>query len=149
MGAAPLPGRTPSPSDVTDKEWALLPPSVPHAQPGGRPEEHPTREILQGICDVVRSGCAWRMLPPDLPPWQTVYHSCRVWRQDGTWEVMPDLRRGDVRVAEGRHRQPSAGSIESPSVQTTANGGSTGTRRTHTSPAARGIAASIREGYGC
>ena len=75
MVAAPWPGRTPSPSDVPDQEWAWLQPYVPHAQPGGRPAEHPQREILQGICDVVRRGCAGRMWPPDLPPGPTVYHS--------------------------------------------------------------------------
>ena len=147
MVAAPLPGRTPYPSDVTDKEWALFQPYVSHAQPGGRPEEHPQREILHGIWYVVRSGCAWRMLPHDLPPWQTVYHSCRVWRQDGTWEVMHDLLRGYVRVAAGRHRQPSAGSSDSQSVKTTEKGGSTGTMRTNTSTVASGISASTREGY--
>jgi transposase len=58
MGATPTHVRKPYPSDLTDEEWALIAPYVPHARPGGHPEEHPKREILNGIFYVVRSGCA-------------------------------------------------------------------------------------------
>jgi transposase len=71
---APVNARKPYPSDVTDEEWALIQPCVPRAKTGGRREEQPKREILTAICYVVRSGCAWRMLPHDFPPWQSVYH---------------------------------------------------------------------------
>jgi putative transposase len=124
------------PTDLTDKAWDLIKHLVPQAKPGGRPEAYPKREILNGIFSLLRTGCSWRMLPHDLPPWRTVYYYFWQWRKDGTWTVMHDRLRGDVRVAAGRHRQPSAGSIDSPSIKTTAKGGSTAMMPTNMSMAA-------------
>ena len=73
-----------------------------------------------------------------------VYHDLRTWCQDGTWQIMHDLLRGDVRVAAGQPRPPSAGIVDSPSVKTTATGGPTATRPTNTSTATHGIAVSTR-----
>jgi putative transposase len=112
------------PTDLSDKEWGLIKHLVPDAKPGGRPEAYPKREILNAIFYLLRSGCSWRMLPHDLPPWRIVYHYFRQWRLDGTWQVMHDLLRGDVRVAAGKHRQPRAGVLDSQSVKTTEKGGS-------------------------
>jgi transposase len=64
------------PSDVTDKEWAILEPLIPAAKPGGRPQEIARREIVNGILYVLRSGCPWRLLPHDFPNWSTVYLYC-------------------------------------------------------------------------
>jgi putative transposase len=128
--------RQPYPTDLSDKEWALIQHLVPDAKPGGRPEAYTKREILNAIFYLLRSGCSWRMLPHDLPPWRLVYHYFRQWRQDGTWQLMHDLLRGDVRVAAGKHRQPSAGIIDSQSVKTTEKGGSVASTRTNRSKGA-------------
>ena len=138
--------RKPYPTDLTDKEWALIAPYVPAAKPGGRPEKYPKREILDAIFYIVRGGCAWRLLPHDFPPWQIVYQYFWRWRNDGTWQLMHDLLRGDVRVAAGKRRQSSAGIIASQSVKTTENGGATATTSPKTSTAANGTSSSTPSG---
>jgi transposase len=145
IGAAPRGGNF-SPQDTLKLAYwdrLLINHLVPEAKPGGRPEEYSKREILNGIFYLVRSGCAWRMLPHDLPPWPIIYHYFRQWRNDGTWQLIHDLLRGDVRVAAGKQRRPSAGIIDSQSVKTTEKGGSTATMATSTSTAANGIFWSI------
>jgi transposase len=136
--------RQPYPTDLNDKEWDLIRHPVPNAKPGGRPEKYPKREILNGIFYIVRGGGAWRLLPHDFPPWQIVYHYFWRWRRDGTWQLMHDLLRGDVRVAVGKRRQPSAGIIDSQSVKTTEKGGSVAMTRTNRSTAANATSSSIR-----
>ena len=138
--------RPSSSTDVTDTEWELVRPYVPEAKAGGRPEVYPKREILNGIFYLLRTGCAWRLLPHDLPPWRIVYYYFWQWRKDGTWQVMHDLLRGDVRVAAGKRRQPSAGVLDSQSVKTTEQGGSAATMRTSTSRGASATSWSIRSG---
>ncbi len=75
---------------------------------------------------VVRTGCQWRALPKEYPPWQTVYHYWRAWRLDGTWERLHTVLRVAVRVAAGRVPQPSGGIIDAQSVKTTSVGGPRG-----------------------
>ncbi len=65
------PGRYPS--DTSDEQWALIEPLLPPANTGGRSEKHPRRAVVDAILYVVRTGCSWRQLPTDFPPWQTVY----------------------------------------------------------------------------
>jgi len=107
------------PSDLKNDEWQVLEPLVPPAKPGGRPRSSDMREILNGIFYVLRSGCAWRMLPHDFPPWKTVYHYFRQWRLDSTWEHMNKALRIALRNAAGREAEPSAAIVDSQSVKTT------------------------------
>jgi putative transposase len=133
-------------TDLSDKEWDLIRHLVPAANPGGRPEKYPKREILNGSFSIVRGGCAWRLLPQDLPPWQIVSQYFWRWRQDGTWQRMHALLRGDVRVAAGKRRQPRAGILDSQSVKTTAKGGSAALLPTNRSRGASAISLSTRAG---
>ena len=107
------------PSDLTDEQWELLSPLLPEAKPGGRPRSVDLREILNAILYVLRSGCSWRMIPHDLPPWQTAYKYFRRWSDDGTWERVHDSLRPLVREDEGRSPTPTAAIIDSQSVKTT------------------------------
>src|SRR4051812_23992934 len=115
--------RRPYDTDLTDPEWEHLKLLVPLAKPGGRPHKHSRREILNGIFYTVRSGCAWKLLPHDLPPWRTVYHYFWSWRRNGTWQKIHDSIRGSVREAAGRHPEPSGAVVDSQSVQSTEQGG--------------------------
>lgn len=113
------------PTDLHDTEWQVieqyLPKSYPKG-PGGRPREIAWRQILNGIFYIVRSGCAWRLMPKDLPHWKTVYHYFRLWRKAGTWQQMNDRLREAVRTQAGRTPQPSAAVIDSQSVKTAEGG---------------------------
>lgn len=114
------------PSDVNDIEWLLLAPLVPTAKLGGRPRSVDIREILNAIFYIIRSGCAWRMLPHDFPAWQTVYGYFRCWRKAGVWEQMNDALREAVREQAGRQSEPSAAILDSQSVKTTETKGERG-----------------------
>ena len=110
------------PTDLNDKEWAVIEPYVPKPKTGGRPAEHNRREIINAIAYVLRSGCAWRLMPHDLPPWSTVYDYFRQWRSDGTWERINTALREKLRTTIGREAEPSAAIIDSQTVKTTEKG---------------------------
>ena len=110
-------------TDLSDAEWECIEGLLPTPENEGRPRLHCLREILNAIFYVVRSGCAWRLLPHDFPPWKTVYHYFRFWRLDGTWERMHRALRQRVRVRLKRNPQPSAAIVDSQSIKTTGVGG--------------------------
>jgi len=114
-------------TDLTNEEWQILEPLLPPEKTGGRPRKYPLREVINGIQYVLRTGCAWRLMPHDLPHWQTAYQTFRAWRQDGTWLRLHDQLRAEVRTRMGRHAQPSAAIIEAQTVKTTETGGATAT----------------------
>ncbi|NGM12571.1 IS5 family transposase [Verrucosispora sp. CWR15] len=105
------------PSDLTDAQWALIEPLLPEPSTDGRREKHPRREIVNAILYVVRSGCPWRYLPADLPPWQTVYWYFTRWEEAGVTEKLLTTLRVKARVQQGRQPDPSAGIIDSQTVK--------------------------------
>lgn len=105
------------PSDTTDEQWAVIEPLLPQVNTGGRPEKHPRRAIVDAILYVVRTGCAWRQLPADFPPWQTVYWYFNRWEEAKVTEKILPVVRAQLRLQEGRNPEPSAGLIDSQSVQ--------------------------------
>jgi transposase len=109
-------------TDLTDAEWKCLQSYVPAPKHRGRPRIHSTREILNAVFYVLKSGCPWRLLPRNFPPWESVYFWFRRWRIDGTWERLNAALREQLRIRLGRNSQPSAGIVDSQSAKTTGVG---------------------------
>lgn len=113
-------GKRGYPSDVTDEQWDLLEPLIPAICQDAAYWVHSRREIVDAILYVLRSGCPWRLLPQEFPAWQTVYHYFRRWRREGIWDQILATLRMQMRTRQGREPEPSAGSIDSQSIKTSA-----------------------------
>jgi len=106
------------PGDMTEAQAELLLPLIPAAKKGGRPRSVDIVSVINAQLYVLCTGCAWRWLPHDYPPYGTVYDYFRKWQQDGTWVKIHDHLRDWVRTVEGRHADASAGILDSQSVKT-------------------------------
>ncbi|HYX35156.1 MAG TPA: IS5 family transposase [Oligoflexus sp.] len=104
-------------NDISDLEWDVLKIFMPPEKFDGRPRTYQFREILNGVFYVVRTGCQWRQMPHDLPPWQTSYHYFRDWKINGVWEKINNEMRKMVRAGSKKNEEPSAAIIDSQSVK--------------------------------
>jgi len=113
------------PSDISDAQWQILEPLIRTPKKnGGAPADHPLREIVNALFYILRTGCAWRLLPRELPPKDAVYSHFRRWKKDGRLIRVNDVLREAVRLQSGKEASPSAAVVDSKSVPTTEKGGS-------------------------
>jgi transposase len=133
-------------TDLSDAEWALLEPLIPPPKTGGRPALHSRRQICDAILYQLRGGAAWRLLPHDFPPWQSVYHYFRLWRLEGRWAAALTALRAQYRREQGREPTPSAAVLDSQSVKTTEKGAPTGMTVPRRSTDGNATCSSIRSG---
>lgn len=115
--------RTRYPTDLTDAEWEYIESYVASPNKRGRPKIHSLRQVLDAVFYILRSGCAWRLLPREFPPWRAVYYWFRKWRIDGTFERLNSALRERYRIRLGRNPHPSAGIVDSQSTKTSGAGG--------------------------
>ncbi|MBY0514875.1 MAG: IS5 family transposase [Gemmataceae bacterium] len=114
------------PTDLTDEQWERLAPLLPNPESGTPPGGHPVvvdrREVVDATFYLLRSGTAWRMLPHDFPPWQTVYTRFRLWRLDVTWEKVHARLREEVRSGAGAAPEPATLRVDTQTVRTAQGG---------------------------
>jgi putative transposase len=106
------------PSDLSDEQWDYVEPLLPKRDKRGRKAQHPRREMLNALLYIARSGCSWRMLPHDLPPWEAVYAFLRRLVEKNCLIAINDALRVEIRLEDEREAEPSLVIIDSQSVQT-------------------------------
>jgi putative transposase len=114
------------PSCLTDAEWLLVDDLFAPAGGRGVPPRYPRRILVDACCYVVRTGCAWRMLPHDFPPWDNVYKTFRRWTAQGKFEQMHDRLRALWRAREGHDVAPSEAVLDAQSTRSSPQGGPSG-----------------------
>ncbi len=116
--------RKPYTTDVSDEEWALIAPYLTLMREDAPQRQHSLREVFNGLRYVARGGITWRIIPNDLPPWDTVYQQAQRWMKNGVFEQMVHDLRAIVRVLEGKSALPSTVIIDSRTLQSTPESGS-------------------------
>jgi transposase len=114
------------PSCLTDAEWALVRDIFEREGGRGKPPSYRRRLLVDACCYVVRTGCSWRMLPKEFPPWQNVYRTFRRWSEQGKFEQMHDRLRAQWREREGRAAEPTAAVLDAQSTRGSPQGGESG-----------------------
>jgi transposase len=115
--------RKPYPSDVSDEEWSLVAPYLTLMREDASQREHSLRELFNGLRYVIRYGIAWRAMPNDLPPWFSIYQQARRWLAAGVFETLSQDLRAVLRLAAGRHEEPTAAIIDSRTLRSTPESG--------------------------
>lgn len=137
------------PSDLPDFQWAKLEPLLREVREarhaGDRPRKYALRRVADALFYVVKTGCQWRQLPVDFPPWQSVYQQFRSWRMGKTWERVNKTLREQGRKAKGRNTTPSVAIVDSQSAKTALKGGSAVTMRARRSKGASGTSRQTRK----